>query len=305
MINGDKQEKRATGLVKPKKVNKKKVNKKMVKKAHVKKAHVKKAKKEVEIESIILMKFTNIAMTNPYDNNRFPASNALSDGKSFCHTAKGKGMFWRGMFKNGAHVITQVRVRNRGDCCGQRLSGALIKIGDEVCGSIPEKTQQGKWYTVECKSPINGDFVKVEMAKDDYLHISGIEVYGQRKVKAAKVKGGSEFKVESAGRKMGNYSRITLNGKIIKTSLKSDNGSRGMNVVAIEPRTHNIVLKKSYDTYGSNGASNEMLKDLKELAKGTVIVIGIKDEGTRKLSKKLKKYLAKMGSKEVHNLVYR
>jgi len=70
-------------------------------------SRAKKVKKEVEVESIILMKFASVAQTNPYQGGRFPAINALSDeNNTFSCTEKGKGMFWRGMFKNGAHVIT-------------------------------------------------------------------------------------------------------------------------------------------------------------------------------------------------------
>lgn len=78
-----------------------------------------------------------------------------------------------------------------------------------------------------------------------------------------------------------------------------------MNVVAVEPRTHNIILKKAYDTYGNNNASKNMLKDLNDLPDGSVIIVGVKDEASRKLGKKLKKYFQKMGSKEIGNLGFR
>jgi hypothetical protein len=113
------------------------------------------------------------------------------------------------MFKNGQHMITQVRIKNRANCCGERLSKTNIFIGDKLCGRIPDipKNHLGKWYTLVCKSPIMGDMVKLETTRDDYLHFSSIEVYGQKKQKLSKPKGASKFVAYSAT----DYAKILLN----------------------------------------------------------------------------------------------
>lgn len=99
------------------------------------------------------------------------------------HTARGVGEFWKGLFAGGAHTITQVRIKNRADCCGERLSKTNIYIGGQLCGRIPTipAGRNGKWYTLECKHPIIGGSVKLETTTDNPLHFSQIEVYGLKK----------------------------------------------------------------------------------------------------------------------------
>jgi len=130
-----------------------------------------------------LMEFSDVTMSSSYDNNRFPARNALNDDNTFMHTDKGVGQFWKGIFDGGAHTITQVRIKNRSDCCSERLSGAQIEIGSQICGRIPNipTGRGGKWYTLECKNPVIVGSIKIVTTRDDYLHFSQIEVYGLKK----------------------------------------------------------------------------------------------------------------------------
>jgi hypothetical protein len=181
----------------------------------------------------------------------------------------------------------------------------MVMIGDQQCGAIGSKTSEGKWYTVECLKPITGDFVKVKTTRDDYLHMSGIEVYGQRKVKAQTPKGGSKFEVKSAGFTQGNFATISINDNQVFTTEAKKDGGRGFNVVALEPRTHNVIFKGAFDTYGDNDASANLHQELKELPEGTIFIIGVKDEGSTRLGKHLKKWLKEMGSKEIDTLGFR
>jgi len=77
-------------------------------------------------------------------------------------------------------LVHQVRIRNRVDCCGHRLALTNVEIGGKLCGQVGAKTSDGKWYTVVCKQPIRGDFVKLVTTVNEYLSISGIEVFGQK-----------------------------------------------------------------------------------------------------------------------------
>lgn len=75
------------------------------------------------------MEFSDVTMSSSYSNNMFPARNVLGDDNTFMHTEKGVGEYWKGLFAGGAHTITQVRIKNRNDCCGERLSGTNVYVG--------------------------------------------------------------------------------------------------------------------------------------------------------------------------------
>lgn len=130
-----------------------------------------------------LMEFSDVTMSSSFKNNMFPARNVLNDDNTFFHTERGVGQFWKGLFDNGAHTITQVRIKNRNDCCSERLSRVNIFIGNQLCGRIPDipTGRAGKWYTLECKHPLIGNSVKIVTTTDNYLHFSQIEVYGLKK----------------------------------------------------------------------------------------------------------------------------
>jgi len=161
----------------------------------------------------MVMEFSEATMSSAYDNGRFPAISAVVDDNTFSHTEKGVGQFWKGTFDNGAHTIVQVRVKNRADCCSERLSMTNIYIGKELCGRIPQipAGKGGKWYTLECKNPIIGNFVKLVTTRDDYLHFSQIEVYGLKKQRLSKPKGASKFVAQSAGEEYGNFAALLIN----------------------------------------------------------------------------------------------
>jgi hypothetical protein len=122
-------------------------------------------------------------MSSSWNNNMFPPINAVNDGNTFCATEQGVGQYWKGIFANGAHTIMQVRIKNRGDCCGERLSGTNIFIGNTLCGRIPDipTGRNGKWYTLACKNPIIGNSVKLVTTNNTWLNFSQIEVYGMKK----------------------------------------------------------------------------------------------------------------------------
>lgn len=59
------------------------------------------------------------------------------------HTKGGKGHWWSAQFKNGKKEITEVKITNRLDCCGDRLKGAKVYIDDTLCGEITQNTTNG------------------------------------------------------------------------------------------------------------------------------------------------------------------
>jgi hypothetical protein len=85
-------------------------------------------------------------------------------------------MWWKAQF-GSEHWIDRVRILNRRDCCGSRLAGTEVFIGNESCGKVESGTGNGKWYTVKCQQNLKGSEITLKTTKNEYLSISGIEVW--------------------------------------------------------------------------------------------------------------------------------
>ena len=82
------------------------------------------------------------------------------DHDQFSHTKRGIGEYWTASF-NGVYNVTEVRILNRLDNCGERLANALVQVDDQEFGTLPVETQEGKWYVVKPTSPMKGSSIKV------------------------------------------------------------------------------------------------------------------------------------------------
>ncbi len=80
-------------------------------------------------------------------------------------------------FQYGTFAVTSVKILNRTDCCGERLSGAIVEINNETCGVLPLDTKTGVEYTIYCEQPITGETIKVSV-ENEYLQIAEIKVFG-------------------------------------------------------------------------------------------------------------------------------
>jgi hypothetical protein len=79
------------------------------------------------------------------------ADKALDDdANTFAHTEMGRGHWWMAAFTNGKASVSEVRITNRADCCGDRLAGTEVWVGDRKCGVVPNGTTNGTVYTVQC-----------------------------------------------------------------------------------------------------------------------------------------------------------
>ena len=67
------------------------------------------------------------------------------------------GAWWKGSF-GATYTIKKVKILNRGDCCGGRLKGSKIFIGDELFGTLDDPAQ-GQWTVV--RGAVNGNFIKI------------------------------------------------------------------------------------------------------------------------------------------------
>ena len=88
------------------------------------------------------------------------AENAI-DGNpnTMAHTKMGKGHWWLAQFTAGNKEVTEVRITNRADCCGDRLKDTKVYIGDKYCGQLPASTANGIVYTVTCDESVTGNSV--------------------------------------------------------------------------------------------------------------------------------------------------
>jgi integrin beta 3 len=122
------------------------------------------------------LQLSKCQQASPYGNNSYPCTNAFSGGSKFTHTNKGVGMWWRAQFGQ-EYWIDRVRILNRKDCCGGRLAGTEVFVGGEKCGKVESGTRNGQWYTVKCQNDLKGSQITLKTTRNEYLSISGIEVW--------------------------------------------------------------------------------------------------------------------------------
>ncbi|XP_070537889.1 uncharacterized protein [Ptychodera flava] len=102
------------------------------------------------------------------------------------HTQKEYQPWWK-VDLGGEYEIDKVIITNRADCCDDRLSGAVVRVGNddviennERCGQTVTKgdiNQDGE-VTVECV--LQGRFVSVQLEnKTDYLSLCEVQVFGE------------------------------------------------------------------------------------------------------------------------------
>jgi hypothetical protein len=109
---------------------------------------------------------------------------ATNWGSGSCtHTARVQQPWWRVDLQN-RHTVANVKVWNRGDCCGTRLNGFEVRVGDtqDVKGPRCGETHsigQGKSKKVDCGNKV-GRYVTVDMPRKEYLTLCEVKVYGSR-----------------------------------------------------------------------------------------------------------------------------
>ncbi|MBN1561027.1 hypothetical protein JW998_12310 [candidate division KSB1 bacterium] len=105
--------------------------------------------------------------------------------------------------------------------------------------------------------------------------------------------------VQSAGLTAGNFSRFYVNNRSVYE------GTRGLSVVVLHPADGRVLLRKSFDTYGSPAHSDSLVTVLEGLADDTIIMAGIRDDGANNLTPAARAALGRFGSKTVAALQYR
>jgi hypothetical protein len=141
---------------------------------------------DIELTEIELQNATQSSDWGVWRGYLLEASVALDkDVTTIAHTKGGRGHWWKAEFTDGTKSVTEVRVTNRQDCCGNRLKLATVWVGDVQCGTLPDSTANGVVYTVPC---IDGDSNPIELkgnsvtikhdATYNPLQLAVVEVFG-------------------------------------------------------------------------------------------------------------------------------
>lgn len=132
---------------------------------------------------------TKITLKNPRQSSTWcckhrgmmlEAKNAVdTNPDSFAHTRMGKGHWWYAQFSDGNKEVTEVKILNRKDCCGDRLKKTKVYIGNTLCGALPDSTATGQSYTVKCAKPVTGNSVVIRQNTTyTALQLATVEVFG-------------------------------------------------------------------------------------------------------------------------------
>nr|Q9I928.1 RecName: Full=Fucolectin-4; Flags: Precursor [Anguilla japonica]BAB03526.1 fucolectin-4 [Anguilla japonica] len=117
------------------------------------------------------------------------ASNAIDGNRDSnyhhgsCTHTEGANPWWRVDLLQ-VYTIASVTITNRGDCCGERISGARILIGNSLennginnpqC-SVIGSLATGETRTFHCPQPMIGRYVTVYLPKIESLQLCEVEV---------------------------------------------------------------------------------------------------------------------------------
>merc|ERR1712007_169791 len=103
--------------------------------------------------------------------------------KHLCsHTKKEFNPSWTVFLPYEAKVHS-VKVLNRADCCGERLNGFNVKVGDAYCAKgIP--SQSGRVHGVACRGRV-GRTVRIEVPSFTYLTLCEVQVLAKPNLRSA------------------------------------------------------------------------------------------------------------------------
>eukprot|EP00116_Pleurobrachia_bachei_P000230 sb/3460492/ len=89
------------------------------------------------------------------------------------HTAATTGNWWMVDLEDN-FLVEKIKITNRGDCCRDRIDGAKVYVGDELCGTI-EYSGLKNTYTLDCG--MVGSFVRI-VNDNSYLTLCEVRVMG-------------------------------------------------------------------------------------------------------------------------------
>lgn len=96
--------------------------------------------------------------------------------------------------------------------------------------------------------------------------------------------------------------RICLEDKLLMSGVKNNVG-RGINIALVNGRTGEIIKTDMFDMWGGDVAP--MIKFLKEIEEGTVVMMASFDDPSTKLNDEARKLISDLGSTAINNLGFR
>jgi len=220
-----------------------------------------------EFETKVEMK--GATMSSNYrkgDKDKAAALAIDGDQTTYFHTKCGADEWWSAQF-NERFMVTEVKIQNRlagAESSNRRLQKAEITVEGQFCANLPENTPGvGEWYTVKCERPVGGTNIMVRNTLKKCLHFTSIEVKGFR---------------------------------------MDNDGNRGVNLVAISASDHTVLLAKSYDLAGNNKADEALVRDVRGLRRGTIVLAAVRGDAKANKSKEVMDTFAELGSKEILSL---
>ncbi|KAE8281367.1 Protein FAM3C Precursor [Larimichthys crocea] len=96
--------------------------------------------------------------------------------------------------------------------------------------------------------------------------------------------------------------KICLEDKLLMSSVKNNVG-RGINVALVNGKTGDLIKTDFFDMWGGDVAP--LIKFLKEIEEGTVVMMASFDDTATKLNDEARKLIADLGSSAANNLAFR
>ena len=110
------------------------------------------------------------------------------------------------------------------------------------------------------------------------------------------------IEVSSASCEQGNYFRVTIDGKEVKMG---GGGERGIGLVIVEKGTRKVNFARMFDTSLDPNECAKLNTILLQAIPGNLIILGVKDDGSRSLTLDLIQTITSLGSKYINQLSYR
>ncbi len=157
---------------------------------------------------------------------------------------------------------------------------------------------QAQWFWLATQSPFAG-----MRRSGEQLHNGSFEntLFGAEGVTLARdMSRALNLQVQSAGHGDGNRCYLIVNFNLV------NDDSRGHNLVAIEPATQQMLAPpRAYDTFASSAAADSMALFIESLPPRTIVLAGIQDEGSFRMTERAHLALESIGSQFTRQVALR
>lgn len=148
---------------------------------------------------------------------------------------------------------------------------------------------QTQWFWLAAQSPFAGMRQIGEQLQSGILLNTNPTTAGVRLAREAAR--ALNVQVQSAGHDDGNYCYLIVNFNLINADR------RGHNVAAIDPATQQLLAPpRVYDTFASSAAADSLAAFIESLPPRTLVLAGIQDEGSFRMTERAHRALASIGS---------